>query len=210
MTRPPCSVDLDLVAVAPDAREALEVGRAILGVVGVVPESRPASTGTATCRRARPSLAAGRDRPAVVIVDVDLHAEAAALQLAAPHRQRRAAEREAGHDVGAAGDRRQAEIVLHALVDVIEALRRERAAGREQRAQVARARSPCAGRRAIFFARSTYLADVPKCVIRSASAKSHRSAAVDERRAVVEQQRRAARARPETSQFHIIQPQVVK
>ena len=78
----------------------------------------------------------GGDRLPGVVVDVDLHAETAALQLAAPHGQRGRAEREAGHDVGAAGDRRQAEVVLHALVDVIEALGRERAARREQRPQV--------------------------------------------------------------------------
>ena len=100
--------------------------------------------------------------------------EPAALDLAAPHRQRRRAEREAGHDVGAAGDRRQAQVVLHALVDVVEALGRQRAAGREHRAHAWRGSQSLRGTSAIFFCASMYLADVPKCVIRSASASCHR------------------------------------
>ena len=55
-----------------------------------------------------------------------------------------------------------------------------------------------------------YLAEVPKSVIRSSSREVPQDRGRgDERRAVVEQQRRPD-ARPETSQFHIIQPQVVK
>ena len=78
---------------------------------------------------------AGIDLP-VVVVDVDREAQPAALQLAAPHGQRGVAEREARHDVGAAGDRRQAEVVLDDLIDVVEALLGERAPGREHRPQV--------------------------------------------------------------------------
>ena len=57
-----------------------------------------------------------------------------------------------------------------------------------------------------------YLAEVPKTFMRSLrSAKIEERAGTVrmERRAVVEQQRRPE-ARPDTSQFHIIQPHVVK
>src|SRR5690606_19831544 len=65
----------------------------------------------------------------------DFHAEPAALQLAAPHRQYRAAQCEAGDDVGAAGDRGELQVGLDRAVDVIEAFRRQRRTGGEQRAQ---------------------------------------------------------------------------
>src|SRR3546814_2322891 len=52
------------------------------------------------------------------------------LDLAAPNRADRIAADEAGDDVGAAGDRRQADVVLDVAVDVVEALRHQRRAGR--------------------------------------------------------------------------------
>ena len=185
---------LDVIAVAPDAGKALEVARRGISRRRDRSRSRSASTGTAPCRRARPCWCVpGGNRLAVVVEDVDRHAEAAALQLAAPHRQRRAAEREARDDVGAAGDRRQAEVVLHALVDVVEALRRERAAGREQRPQVRE--------RVILARHDADLLRVVDVLGRRAEVRDplgigeipQHLAAVDERRAVVEQQRRARR-----------------
>ena len=55
-----------------------------------------------------------------------------ALDLAAIHRLGRTAEHEAGDDVGAAGDRGQVHVGLDGAVDVVEALRQQRRAGRER------------------------------------------------------------------------------
>ncbi len=175
----------------------------ILRVAGVVPEPHRHRRERRRAHELALELAAGRDRLAVVVVDVDLHAETAALQLAAPHRQRRATEREAGHDVGAPGDRRQAEIALHALVDVIEALRRERAAGREQRPQIRE--------REVLARDDADLLRVVDVLGRRAEVRGplgfgeipQHLAAVDEGRPVVEQQRRArAEARGEPVPHH--------
>src|SRR3546814_11210916 len=96
-----CSSDLlDEVAVAPDARIGLEVGGAVALVVRVVPEAdRHAGEGLHADQLA---LLAGH-RPAAVVVDLYRHAEAAALDLAAPHRADRIAADHAGDVVGAAG-----------------------------------------------------------------------------------------------------------
>src|SRR5207237_7266898 len=127
---------LDIVAMAPDVRKALEVCGMVFGAVGVVPESY----GHRGKWRRADKLAADarprRDRLAVVVEDVDRESEAAALQLSPPHGQRRIAEREAGNDVSASRDRRQAQVVLDALIDVVEAVRRERTAGGEHRPQM--------------------------------------------------------------------------
>ena len=66
------------------------------------------------------------------------------------------------------------------------------------------------GTSAIFFCASMYLADVPKCVIRSASASSHRMRPRSMNGEPSYSSSVARDARPDTSQFHIIQPQVVK
>ena len=99
---------LGIVAVTPHAGKALEVGRAILRAVGDRSRTRSASRETA----ARNQLALSRARAAVFVEDLDRHAEAAALHFAATDRQQRIAEREAGNDVGAAGDRREADVRL--------------------------------------------------------------------------------------------------
>src|SRR3546814_5334680 len=52
-----------------------------------------------------------------------------------PHRADRVAADEAGDDVGAAGDGGQADVLLDVLVDVVEALRHQRRAGRGEQAQ---------------------------------------------------------------------------
>src|SRR6185503_9453225 len=111
------------VAVAPDVRVFLEIGRAVLGAVGIVPEAdrhrgeRPGADQLAFFTLYRATfLVENRHR----------HAEALGLDLAAPYRTHRVAEDEARHDVGAAGDRGQAHVVVHVLVDVIEALGCER------------------------------------------------------------------------------------
>src|SRR3546814_11481367 len=89
-----CSSDLGI---------GLEIGGAIARAGGVGPEAD---------RHARERLHADQlallaaHRPAVVVEHLDRHAEAAALDLAAPNRADRIAADEAGADVGAAGDRR--------------------------------------------------------------------------------------------------------
>src|SRR3546814_14015776 len=59
-------------------------------------------------------------------------AEAAGLKLAPPYRADRVAEREAADDVRAAGDRREMEVLLDGVVDVVEGLRHQRRPGRRQ------------------------------------------------------------------------------
>src|SRR5581483_10270736 len=87
------------VAVAPDVRIALEVGGAVPGAVGVIPEAdrhgreRPGADQLALLLRHRLSG---------VVEHLHRHAEPLGLDLSAPHRPRRVAEDEARHDVGAA------------------------------------------------------------------------------------------------------------
>src|SRR3546814_8499080 len=90
-----CSSDLlDEVSVAPDARIGLEVGGAVALVVRVVPEAdRHAGEGLHADQLA---LLAGH-RPAAVVVDLYRHAEAAALDLAAPHRDRKSTRLNSSH-----------------------------------------------------------------------------------------------------------------
>src|SRR5439155_6406581 len=115
---------LDPVAMTPYPGETLEVRRAILGTVRVVPESNWHRRE----RRSADELALlPAHRLAILVEDLDLHPQSAALQLTAPDGPRRTTEREAGDDVSAARDRRQAHLALDALIDVVEALGRQRA-----------------------------------------------------------------------------------
>src|SRR3546814_17010353 len=59
-------------------------------------------------------------RPAFLDEPLARHAEAAGLRLAPPYRADRVAEREAADDVRAAGDRREMEVLLDGVVDVVE------------------------------------------------------------------------------------------
>ena len=70
-----------------------------------------------------------------LIVDIDAHAQTPALELATPHRSGRTTQREAGDDVRTSGYGRKTQVILDALVDVVEALWRERATRRKHRAQ---------------------------------------------------------------------------
>ena len=207
MIMPSCDGQFHEVAVAPDAGKALEVRGTVFGAVGIVPESdRHRGEG----RRADQFALLARARACHLVVDVHSQPQPAALQLTAPYRPGRAAQSEAGNDVRAAGNRRQAQIGLDALVDVVEALGRERASGRQHRAQRAPARSPCAapGRPS-----SAHRCTWRKC--RSASCAPVRQAPRESARDRRTGGRRTAAsvapdASPDTSQFHIIQPQVVK
>ncbi len=66
------------------------------------------------------------------------------------------------------------------------------------------------GTSAIFFCASMYFADVPKCVIFSLSANSHRMRPRSMNGEPSYSSSVERVASPVTSQFHIIQPQVVK
>jgi hypothetical protein len=115
------------VAMGPDVVESGEIGRVVFLAVRIVPE---------TDRHGRKRLGADQftlfagDGLAVVVPDLDGHAETRTLDLAAPDRQRRIAEHEAGNDVGAAGDRGQVHVGLDALIDKGKAFRRQRRPGR--------------------------------------------------------------------------------
>ena len=61
-------------------------------------------------------------RLAIVVPHLHIHTQALALQFTAPDWQGRVAQGEAGDDVGAAGNRRQAQVTFHVAVDVLEAL----------------------------------------------------------------------------------------
>ena len=116
-----------VVAVMPHAGEALEVRGPVLAPVGVVPESDR----HARERRGAHQLAAlAAHRAAGVIEDLHPQAEAAALDLPAMDRPRRAPQGEARNDVGSPGDRGEQQVGLHGAVHVIEAVGQQRRAGR--------------------------------------------------------------------------------
>src|SRR5262249_31179454 len=74
---------LHIVAVMPDVGIALEIGGAIAFAVGIIPES---DRHRRKWRRADQLTLLALDRFALVVPDLDLHAEAAHLDLAAPDR----------------------------------------------------------------------------------------------------------------------------
>ena len=91
---------LGVVAVAPHAGEACEIGGAVANAAAVAPE--PDRHGRERLGAYELAFLAGRGRRAGVGPDLGRHAERRALQLAAADRQRRIAERETAHDVGPA------------------------------------------------------------------------------------------------------------
>src|SRR5947199_9895362 len=121
-----------VIAVAPYAGETFEVRRAILRAIGIVPEpDRHRREGP----RADKLALFTTYRMTRLIVDIDAHAQTPALELATPHRSGRTTQREAGDDVRTSGYGRKTQVILDALVDVVEALWRERATRRKHRAQ---------------------------------------------------------------------------
>src|SRR6185437_10874127 len=116
------------VAVAPHAGYLGEIGRTVFLAFWIIPElhgHRRERRGTSQFARLFAHRLAG------IIENLDLHAEPAALQFAAIHRQHGIAERETGDDVGAARDRGQQHAFLHITVDVVKTFRRQRRTGRE-------------------------------------------------------------------------------
>ena len=126
--------DLGIVAMGPDAGEAGEVGRVEFLACRIVPEAHWHRREVAGADQL--AFFAGH-RTAFIAPYLHVHAQALALQLAAPYRQHRVAEGEAGDDVGATGDGGQAEVRLDVAVDVLEALVGQRRAGRENGLQAA-------------------------------------------------------------------------
>src|SRR6266581_3413499 len=125
--------DLAPVAVGPDAGIALEIRGAVFLPVGVVPEpDRHRREGP----RADELPLAPFHRTALVVEHLDFQAERLALDLAAPYRQDGIPKNEAAADIGAARDRREAQVALDRPVYVVEALGRERRSRREHGAQV--------------------------------------------------------------------------
>src|SRR5690606_11437640 len=87
-----------IIAMGPYTGEALEVGGPVAAAVRVVPEAQ---------RHGREGTGADQftllveDALALIVPYLHRHSQTRALQLAAPHRQRRAAEGETGDDIGA-------------------------------------------------------------------------------------------------------------
>ena len=71
---------------------------------------------------------------ALIFPDLDRHAEAFGLDLAAPDRKQRRTKNEAGDNVCAAGDRAERHAGFHVFIDEIETLRHERRTGGENHA----------------------------------------------------------------------------
>ena len=194
MIMPPCAVQLDPVAVAPDAGKALEVGGAILAPVAVVPEADRHRRK----RRGADELAFFARAPAgPSSSNTSTSMPSAAAWISPRHTGRvRIAADEAADDVGAAGDRGQVHVALDRVVDVSKL---SGASGEpvdvivrtDRRAM----RAPRAGGRPSARA-SMNFADVPNsvmlvCVGEIEKPRCRR----DERRAVVEHERRPRRQR---------------
>lgn len=194
------------IAVSPHTGEMLEVGSPIHGAIGIIPERH---------RHARKRFGAHqltrflRHRLPLVVPHIDRHTQPAHLQLAAIHGPRGVTQRETAHDVRAATDaaepNRRRNIPVHEVVAVFC----QRAAGGEDAAQRAelhtRARSHAflLQHREILGAGTKHrhplgLGHPPQNGRIGASGAPSYSTTV------------APSASPETSQFHIIHPQVVK
>ena len=207
---PSCSVSSTKSPWVPDVGIGLEVGGAIARAVRVVPEADAACRGRASGADQLALLAAHR-LALVVVEDLDRHAEAAALDLAAPDRADRVAPHEAGDDVGAAGDRGEADVLLDVRVDIVEAsgtsgepVEVTRRTGGEVVVDFGIDSRPLQGVDVLGGG-----AEQRACLL--GLGEVEQDVAVGDRRA----SRRRAAASPrwpgrETSQFHIIQPQVVK
>jgi hypothetical protein len=151
---------------APDIVKAFEIGRVILLAVRVVPEAH---------RHGREWPGAHQFtlfatyRPTHIIKHIDRHAEAAALDFAAIHRQHRITEHEAGHDIRTARNRSQQNVRLDLAIYPVKAFGDS---GLPVENMARRAPSSCVlpGVRPSLAAASMNLAEVPKCVIFSAAA----------------------------------------
>src|SRR6266545_4655624 len=121
---------LHVIAVRPHAREAFEVGGAIFPAVRIVPES---DRHRWKRHRAHELTLLAADRMTLLVENLHLHAECAALDLATPYRRDGIPTDETAHDVRPAGDRRQMNVALDVRVHEVETLRRQRRSGRRHR-----------------------------------------------------------------------------
>ena len=127
MISPPCLVHSAKSPWHQIFAKALEIGGVIFLSVRIVPEHhRHRGEGLRADQFALFLL----DMLAVVGPDIHRHAETGRLDFAAPDRRGRIAEHEAGHDVGAARNRGEMQVLLDVGIDVIEAFGGERRAGR--------------------------------------------------------------------------------
>src|SRR5690606_37952370 len=101
--------DFGEVAMAPDTREAPEIGAAIFRAIGIVPEAdRHGRERTGTDEFAL----LARDGPSLLVPDLDRHAEALRLDFAAPDGKQRRAKHETGNNIGAARNGAESDILL--------------------------------------------------------------------------------------------------
>ena len=126
------------VAVAPDAGEALEIGGAVLRAVGVVPERRSASRGTAWCRPARPCRRA-RGLPSSSQTSTAMPRPGPGSRRARPARSGSPSTKQETMSVPPEIEARCMSGLMR-VVDVVEALRRQRRAGRGDQPQTRRGR----------------------------------------------------------------------
>jgi hypothetical protein len=123
--------DLGVVAVAPDVVEAREIRRPVPGAVVVVPEAdrhhREGRVHTSSPFSPRTGVPVSSNTSTAMPRPLHWISPATPAAWVAEH--------EARNDVGAARDRRQAEVGLDLAIDVLEALRHQRAAGGEHRPQ---------------------------------------------------------------------------
>ena len=117
----------------PYAGESLEVSGMIFRIVGIVPES---DRHRGKCPGADQLTVFIPYRFTMFVENLDRHTERDALQLAAPHRQYRIAGGKTADNVGAAGDRRKLDVFGDRVIDIVEALGRQRRTGRENGSQI--------------------------------------------------------------------------
>ena len=124
--------DFGVVAVGPYILETIEIGAVEALLVRVVPERhRAGGEGGA----AHQFAFFADHRLAVVVKHRHVQAQAQALQFAPVHRHQRAAQREAGNNIGAAGNRAHQQVRFDLFVEEVVALVQQRRAGGVERAQ---------------------------------------------------------------------------
>src|SRR3954465_11145375 len=97
----------------PHTRVSLEIRRAVLHAVRIVPEPE---RHRGEWHRAHELPFRAHHRASFLVEDFNLHGEAAGLDLSPPYGADRIAEDEATDDVGAARDRRQVDIPFDVVV----------------------------------------------------------------------------------------------
>src|SRR5438876_8354606 len=148
------------VAMAPDTREILEVRRAVLGAILVVPECY----GHTGKRSSANQFARNEShRSSSIVENVYRHSESGRLNLSLIDRQNRIAQHEAGDDVTAAADAGEVHVRLDFLVDVIKAVVRQRTSRRKNRFQCRQIMSPAWLRSALLQQRQIFCAGAEDC-----------------------------------------------